>query len=167
MTVFEGPRWDRPTRRRVARRWFGLVLGLALCGYGCATSPGKGDGQLASRGVGVSGRPTDQVRSSLIAYLTRNGFELSDADRRTLNFDRSPSTWTVMRFGSFVNPGTFVRMKVFIMEVGAGDLWIGYEPRVVTERGSGFEQETPLKGKGAREMQSMLTAWKAGLSNGG
>ena len=118
---------------------------------------------MPRRGVGVSGVPVDEIRRSLIHYVSEREFELSDSDRRTLDFDRPASKWTAMRYGSFVSPETFVRMKVFIMEVGPNDYWVGFEPTVVTERGTGFERRQPLKGAVTSEMQTLLQNWKAQL----
>lgn len=130
---------------------------------GCATGPEKGEGTSDPRGVGVSGFPESEIRKSLSRYISERDYELIDSDRRTLSFDKPADKWTAMKYGSFVSPETYQRMKVFIMDVGAQDFWIGFEPLVVTERGSGFENTEPFKGQAAREMQSLLEGWKAEL----
>ena len=121
---------------------------------------------MSRRGVGVSGQDVDELRRSLVLFIGEQDYELADSDRRTLDFDRLASKWASMRYGSFVNPETFIRMKVIIMEVGASDYWVSFEPLIVTERGSGFEAAKPLKGSAAREMQSILESWKLQLSEG-
>ncbi len=121
---------------------------------------------MSRRGVGVSGQDVDELRRSLVLFIGEQDYELADSDRRTLDFDRLASKWASMRYGSFVNPETFIRMKVIIMEVGASDYWVSFEPLIVTERGSGFEAAKPLKGSAVREMQSILESWKLQLSEG-
>ncbi len=140
-----------------------LVYGLLLVWLvvsGCV-APGKTPASGMPRcGVGVSGASADALRKSLTAFFTLRDYALYDSDRRSLSFDRPASRWVTLRYGSFVNPETFVRMKVFVVNVGALDYWIGFDPLIVTERGSGFEQERPFKGKASAEMQSLLELWK-------
>ena len=143
-----------------------LSLALSLFFTACATpktESGLGDSR---RGVGVSGMDADTVRQSLIRYVSENDYELVDSDRRTMDFDRPASKWATMRYGSFVNPETYVRMKVIIMDVGPNDHWVSFEPLVVTERGSGFESTKALKGTASKEMQSLLESWQVQLDEG-
>lgn len=130
---------------------------------GCATT-GSGPDKLSPRkGVGVSGVPVGELRKSLIGFLNEEDFVLKGMDQRTMNFDKPASKWQAMRYGSLVNPETFVRMKVILMDVGPVDYWVGLRPLIVTERGSGFEQEQPLKGSAPEEMQTLLESWKSQL----
>ena len=141
---------------------FSLVTFLIYL-VGCATGPEKGEGMSDPRGIGISGLPESEIRKSLSRYVSEREYELIDSDRRTLSFDKPAGRWASMRYGSFVSPETFQRMKVMIMDVGAQDFWIGFEPLIVTERGSGFEKAVPLKGQASHEMQSLLEGWKAEL----
>lgn len=138
-----------------------LVLGWFL--VACSTTSADKELSTDRKGVGVSGYSDDDIRRTLIPFFGDHDYELANSDRRTLDFDRPASKWAAMRYGSFVNPETFVRMKVIIMEVGPRDLWIGYEPLIVTERGTSFERRAPLKGQSVKEMQSMLETWKEQL----
>ncbi len=140
-----------------------LVLVVWLGAAACSTPSGGGEDLGSRRGVGVSGMRIEAIRSSLVGFMSDQDYELVDSDRRTLDFDTAPSRWTALRHGSFVNPETFVRMRIFVMEVGAADYWVGYEPLVVTERGTGFESTKPLKGKVPATMQGLLNQWKAEL----
>ena len=143
------------------------VVLIACCALlGCSTTSPNPELGMSRRGVGVSGQDVDELRRSLVLFIGEQDYELADSDRRTLDFDRLASKWASMRYGSFVNPETFIRMKVIIMEVGASDYWVSFEPLIVTERGSGFEAAKPLKGSAAREMQSILESWKLQLSEG-
>jgi hypothetical protein len=139
-----------------------MVLGWFL--LGCSTTSSEKELGPDRKGVGVSGYSDDELRKSLVSFSADHGFELSNSDRRTLDLDRPASKWAAMRYGSFVNPETFVRMKIIIMEVGPNDHWIGYNPLIVTERGTSFERRTPLKGQSIKEMQSMLETWKGQLA---
>jgi hypothetical protein len=135
-----------------------MVLGWFL--LGCSTTSSEKELGPDRKGVGVSGYSDDEIRKSLVSFFSDQGYELSDSNRRTLDFDRPASKWAAMRYGSFVNPETFVRMKIIIMEVGPIDHWIGYDPLIVTERGTSFERREPLKGQSIKEMQSMLETWE-------
>lgn len=135
--------------------WFLICVFLML---GCAGMPDKKESVL---GVGISNTSDGEIRRSLVGYVSQEGFELVDSDRRTLSFDKPADKWTAIRYASFVNPETFLRMRIFIMEVGASDFWIGFEPLIVTERGSGFEKKDSFKGQAIQEMQSILENWKS------
>lgn len=142
---------------------FALSLALGWFLLGCSTTSSEGELGPDRKGVGVSSYSDDEIRKSLVSFFANQGYEFSDSDRRTLDFDRPASKWAAMRYGSFVNPETFVRMKIIIMEVGPNDHWIGYDPLIVTERGTSFERRAPLKGQSIKEMQSMLETWKGSL----
>jgi len=141
-----------------------LTIALACLITACATRSAESQIGDSRRGVGVSGVDPDILRQSLMLFISENEYELVDSDRRTLDFDRPASKWAALRYGSFVNPETYVRMKVILMDVGPSDYWVSFEPLVVTERGSGFESTKPLKGTVTREMQSLLEQWQAQLS---
>jgi len=145
-----------------AKRSFGLLLWM-VAAIGCATPGPESEALSARRGVGVSGVPAGELRKSLIGFLNDRDYVLSGMDRRTLDFDKPASKWMALRYGSLVNPETFVRMKVILMDVGPADYWVGFQPLIVTERGSGFEREQPFKGKAPAEMQALLESWKSRL----
>lgn len=130
-----------------------LIFLLTAC-----VAPSKEKG---ARGVGISNASEGNIRRSLANYVSQNGFDLVKSDLRTLSFDRPADKWTAIRHASFVNPGTFVRMQIFVMEVGPTDFWIGFEAFVVTERGSGFEKMRSLKGKVIQKMQLILEDWRS------
>ena len=141
-------------------RVLAMVLGV-LMWVGCQSTKTEGEPDTVRNGVGMSGWRPEAIRASLIAFLTERNYELVDSDRLNLDFDRPASQWLAMRHGSFVNPETFIRMRVFVVGVGSGDYWVGFEPLVVTERGSSFETAKPIKGAVRKEMQSLLEEWKA------
>ena len=137
---------------------------LALAGVvflaGCATTESERGGTHSPRGVGVSGVPETLVRETLVQLFSQAGYTLEKSDRRSLSFDQPASKWKSLIYGtSFIDPETYVRIKVRIMDVGPADWWIGYESLFVTERGSVFERETNL-GKASR-IQDLLESWKA------
>ncbi len=137
-----------------------LILTLTCLFSACATRSTEPSVTSPRRGVGVSGVEADTLRQSLVRFISENGYELTDSDQRTLDFDRPASKWAALRYGSFVNPETYIRMKVILMDVGPSDHWVSFEPLVGTERGSGFESNKPLKGTVTREMQSLLEQWQ-------
>lgn len=141
-------------------RVMGMLLGFLML-VGCQSTKTESEPGSVRNGVGMSGWRPETIRASLIAYLTERGYALVDSDRLNLDFDRPASQWLAMRHGSFVNPETFIRMRIFVVGVGSGDYWVGFEPLVVTDRGSSFESAKPMKGAVRTEMQALLEEWKS------
>ena len=128
---------------------------------GCAV-PRKAPADLSTQhGVHISTASAQALRKSLIAFFTHRDYALYDSDRRTLNFDLPASRWTTLRHGSFASPKTFERVKIFLMNTGQANYWVGFKTLIVTDRGSSFEREKPLHGKAAAEAQSLLNLWKS------
>ena len=141
-----------------------LACRLALVWFvisGCAV-PRKAPADLSTRrGVHISTASAQALRKSLIAFFTHQDYALYDSDRRTLNFDRPASQWATLRHGSFVSPKTFERVKIFLMNTGQANYWVGFKTLIVTDRGSSFEREKPLQGKANAESQALLNLWKS------
>ena len=128
---------------------------------GCATLREAPVDLSTRRGVHISTASADALRKSLIAFFTHRDYALYDSNRRTLNFDRPASRWESLRHSSFVSPKTFARVKIFLMDAGQTNYWVGFKTLIVTDRGSSFEREKPLHGKAAAELQSLLNLWKS------
>ena len=128
---------------------------------GCAVSRESSADLSTQHGVHISAASADALRKSLIAFFTHRDYALYDSDRRTLNFDLPASRWTTLRHGSFVSPKTFDRVRIFLMNTGPANYWVGFKTLIVTDRGSSFEQEKPIQGNASAKLQSLLNLWKS------
>ena len=114
-------------------------------------------------GVGIDGMEERELRQSLLDHFGERDLRFEESGIRTLVLDRPAPGWARLRYGSMVDPETYLRVRIRWMERGPRDWWVSQELSIVTERGSGFEREIPQEGRRRREVQQWLDDWKAGV----
>jgi hypothetical protein len=117
------------------------AVGTALLGAGCRSTHSSDPDQFAS--VDFQGWSPVQIRLAAVQVFQANGYQVSDATRANLLFEKKGSSMNSFAYGNWTEP-VWVRVKAAIVPISESRYRLQCDAFMVRDRGGATEEQIRL-----------------------